>query len=40
MLFKVISIVFILIFSFKDTEEQRLKKDKKDFKRIVGRTYE
>lgn len=39
MLFILIIIIFIIIFSFKDTEEERLKKDEADFKRIMGREY-
>ena len=40
MLFGLIIIVFILIFGFRDTEEERLKKEKKEYKKIMGRNYE
>lgn len=40
MLFKLIGIVFIIIFSFRDTEEERLKKDNKEWEKIMGRYYD
>lgn len=33
-------ILFIIIFNLKDTEEDRLKKEKKEWKKIMGRDYE
>lgn len=39
-MFKLLILFFVLIFSIKDTSEERLKKEKKDWKRIMGREYE
>lgn len=39
-MFKLLILVFIFIFSLKDTSEERLKKEKKEWKRIFGREYE
>lgn len=39
-MFKLLILVFIFIFSLKDTSEERLKKEKKEWKRRMGRDYE
>lgn len=39
-MFNLLIIVFVFIFSLKDTSEERLKKEKKEWKRIMGRDYE
>lgn len=40
MLFKLIIFIFILACSFKDNEQEQLKKDIKDWERILNRKYE
>lgn len=40
MLFIIIIFIFILIFSFKDNVKKELKKDEKDWQRILNRKYE
>ena len=39
-MFNLLILVFIFIFSLKDTSEERLKKEKKEWERIMGRDYE
>ncbi len=39
MLFILITIIFIVIFSFKDTSKEELEKDKEMFKKITGYDY-
>lgn len=39
-MFKLLIIVFIFIFSLRDTSEDELNKQKKEWKRIMGRDYE
>lgn len=39
-MFNLLVLVFIFIFSLKDTTEEELKKDKKTYKRLMGRDYE
>ena len=39
-MFKLLILIYVFIFSIKDTSEERLKKEKKDYKRIMGREYE
>ena len=39
-MFKLLILVYVFIFSLKDTSEERLKKEKKEWKRIFGREYE
>ena len=39
-MFKLLILVFIFIFNLKDTSEERLKKEKKEWKRKLGREYE
>ena len=39
-MFKLLILVFIFIFSLKDTVEEELKKEKKEWKRKLGREYE
>lgn len=40
MVFKLIIIIFIISVSFKDKTQEQLKKDKKDWERIMGREYD
>lgn len=39
-MFKLLIIVFIFIFSLRDTSEDELNKQKKEWKKIMGRDYE
>ena len=39
-MFYLLILVFIFIFSLRDTSEQELKKEKKEWKMIFGREYE
>ena len=39
-MFNLLVLVFVFIFSLKDTSEEELKKEKKEWKRIFGREYE
>ena len=39
-MFNLLVLVFVFIFSLKDTSEEELKKEKKEWKRIMGRDYE
>lgn len=39
-MFNLLVLVYVFIFSLKDTSEERLKKQKKEWKRIMGRNYE
>lgn len=39
-MFKLLTLVFVFIFSLKDTSEEELNKEKKEWKRIMGREYE
>ena len=39
-MFKLLILVYIFIFSLRDTSEQELKKEKKEWKKIFGRDYE
>lgn len=39
-MFNLLIIVFVFIFSLKDTSEEELKKEMKEWKRIMGRDYE
>jgi hypothetical protein len=40
MLFILIIIVFVVIFSLEDTSAKELEKDKKTYERIMGRKYD
>ena len=40
MLFKLIIFIFIISCSFRDNEQEQLKKDISDWERILGRKYE
>ena len=40
MLFILITIVFVVIFSLEDTSAKELQKDKETYERIMGRKYD
>ena len=39
-MFKLLIIIYVFIFSLRDDSEKELKKDKKDWKKLMGRNYE